>query len=260
MKKMTNQEFKEDTLEMLKAFATFCEDNNLRYLLDYGTLLGSVRHKGFIPWDDDIDVSMPKEDYTKLYELLKEKDFSFNNSYKLASFDNKYNINKVYFNIIDIKTITESAYRKEKYYYPVWLDIFPCDKIDINNFDDSKIKKYVRYAQYPIFSQKNLLKRLIKDLFKPFMKLYFNKAVKLSQVNNNSNITELHNYYSPYGLKDIMHQKYFDNYIYGEFEGYKFRIPKDYDERLKNIYGNYMKLPPKDKRIGHVNNAFYLDE
>ena len=260
MKKMTEQEFKNDTFEMLKVFAKFCEDNNLRYSLDYGTLLGCVRHKGFIPWDDDIDVSMPREDYIRLYELLKEKDFSFNSSYKLASFDNKYNVNKVYPNIVNVKTITESSCRKRKYFYPVWLDIFPCDKIDVNNFDDKNIKKHMKYAQYPIFLQKNILKRIVKDMFKPFMKMNFGKAVKLSQKYNKNEFAELHNCASPYGLKDIMYQKYFYDYIYGDFEGEKFRIPKDYDERLRSVYGDYMKLPPEEERKGHVNNAFYLDK
>lgn len=92
------------------------------------------------------------------------------------------------------------------------------------------------------------------------MKMNFNRADKLCQKDNDKNYKELHNYYTPYGFKDITYQEYFDNYIYMEFEGTKFRIPKEYDKRLSSIYGNYMILPPVDKRKGHVSNAFYLKD
>lgn len=71
MEKMKPEEFKALTLDMMDHFAQFCEENKLRYVIDYGTLLGAVRHKGFIPWDDDIDVTMPREDYDRLFELTK---------------------------------------------------------------------------------------------------------------------------------------------------------------------------------------------
>lgn len=74
MNRIPSQEFKELTLDMMDHFAQFCEKNGLRYLIDYGTLLGAVRHQGFIPWDDDIDVTMPREDYNRLLSLVNNQD------------------------------------------------------------------------------------------------------------------------------------------------------------------------------------------
>lgn len=73
MERLTTEEFKSLTLDMMDHFAHFCEENSLRYVIDYGTLLGAVRHKGFIPWDDDIDVTMPREDYRRFLNMVNKQ-------------------------------------------------------------------------------------------------------------------------------------------------------------------------------------------
>lgn len=254
---MTDEEFRKDSLKMLEIFADFCEKYNLRYILDYGTLLGAIRHKGFIPWDDDIDVSMPREDYDRLYQLVKKQDYSLDKNYKIASFLNKYSVQKPYLNLIDISTKTKSLIRKEKYFYPVWIDIFPCDHVSAL-IDDRPVKKYVTRAQYSLFEEKNKVAHFKYLLTRPFMKLNFRIAEHLAKKKNKTNTKRLHNFYAPYGMRDVMKPEYFDDYIYAEFEGEKFRIPRNYDERLHALYRDYMKLPPKDKRIRHVTECYYL--
>lgn len=84
MERLTTEEFKSLTLDMMDHFARFCEENGLRYVIDYGTLLGTVRHKGRIPWDDDIDVTMPREDYKKLLDMVNKQKKVIGGTYLLV--------------------------------------------------------------------------------------------------------------------------------------------------------------------------------
>lgn len=277
MRKMSSDEFKKDCLDMLVELTDFLEKNNLRYILDFGTLLGCIRHKGFIPWDDDIDISMPREDYEKLYELLKKQDFSLNEKFKLAASKNKYNIYKPIYNIVDITTITKSSVRKKKYFYPVWIDIFPFDRVPNDPEFIKKTKAYYvktqDHATMPIFNSnrkhdfiKNIYSGIVFPFSKPWL-THFNK--KMSDITRNNPKGKYFDFsvdlmYHDDKDIDITKMTYdeslFSDYIYKTFEGKKFRVPKDYDRRLKDCYGDYMKLPPKEKQIPHFVSAYYLDK
>lgn len=262
MKKMSVDEFKNVELNMLIAFANFCEDNNLRYIIDYGTLIGAVRHKGFIPWDDDIDVTMPREDYEKLYKLLEKMDFSLTEHYKLASVRNKYNVFKPYFNIIDMRTRTKHHERREKYYYPIWIDIIPMDRFDEKNFNKIVRKKRMlfRISRIPLWDNSNkkapLLRSIIAFAVAPFSRFLMNLVDKIVS-HPNVNTTKYTTYIN---TKDIIDISEYDDYIYMTFEKHKFRVPRNYDSRLSKIYGNYMQLPPEDQRQFHFTEAYWNDD
>ena len=122
MKKMQLREIKDIELDILIAFNKFCQDNNLKYYLSGGTLLGAIRHKGFIPWDDDIDVCMPRPDYERLMKIFPN---IYMNKYKLKTISRK-NFICPFAKIIDINTRVDFKYLNniDK---NLWLDIFPID-------------------------------------------------------------------------------------------------------------------------------------
>ena len=263
MKLISKDEVKQIQLSLLDSFVTICEKKGLKYFLDYGTLLGCVRHKGFIPWDDDIDISMPRDDYNKLKKYFESNEMVFGKHIKLAYTGGKYNVHKPYFNLIDIRTITESIFRKEQYYYPVWIDIFPMD------FAPQKKSEIIRLYQmsnffreigaYPLIkiSGKYRLIKTIKQIaLKPLSNLFMRIAEGI--VSYKKTGKELIMYYHPYDIFcSIEKNDFYENATTGVFEGKKYRIPANYDERLTRIYREYMKYPPKEKQIPHTFYAYW---
>lgn len=273
MKKLTPSEFKKHTVKMLIEVTDYLEAHNLRYIIDYGTLIGCIRHKGFIPWDDDIDISMPREDLDKLYELLKKDDFSFSENLKLADTRNKYTTHNTFNKIIDINTITESKVRKKKYWYPIWIDIFPYDKIPNDEALIKKTKTYydktIKIAQMPLFNdfkKHKAIKAILGFFLTPFVDPWLTKINKKTasfKGNRYYDFTASLQYRKDYGAKGdnfYCDSKLFNDYIYKTFEGHKFRVPKDYDTHLKKLYGDYMVLPPEEKRITHFENSYILEK
>ena len=130
MKELSLEEIKQVELEILHYIDKVCKENGITYYLDCGTLLGAVRHQGFIPWDDDIDILVPRKDYEKLFGILKD-----DNCYKMIWYKNSPNYPLPYAKVCDCSTITEEREdQKVKTNYGVFVDIFPLD-----NYPDSKI-------------------------------------------------------------------------------------------------------------------------
>lgn len=132
MRHLTLQELQQFSLDILKDVAGFCEKNNIRYSLGYGTMLGAVRHKGFIPWDDDVDIMMPREDYEKFRTIYKSKLYSFIDS------RNTPDCYIAFGRVCDTKkTLASSCIPWVKKDVGVWIDIFPVDRVpdDKDTFD-----------------------------------------------------------------------------------------------------------------------------
>lgn len=265
MKRIPTNELKQIELSMLDSFKSVCEKNHLRYFLDYGTLIGCIRHKGFIPWDDDIDVSMPREDYDKLKSLFIENELLFGQYYKLSYIGGKYDIKKPYFNLVDIRTITTSLIRKEKYFYPIWIDIFPMDyhPKDLGKLqkEQDTIRRYLHWMRLPLIKQKSVL----KSIFDPFMELLsvtlFKKAEKAIKTNAKDEGVIANCFIPSVPIIETSEvSSFFDNYTHGSFEGKDYRIPENYHQRLTRVYGDYMKYPPKEQQIPHFVEAYWKDE
>ena len=126
MIKLDNTEVKKYILNILCEFAAFCDQNGLRYYLSGGTLLGAVRHKGFIPWDDDIDVMMPRNEFEKLEKILNEKKIAENLSF--ISYDNG-NMHYPFGKVINTNIKIDDSCVKDKLEQYLWIDIFPMDGI-----------------------------------------------------------------------------------------------------------------------------------
>ncbi len=251
------EELKLIELDMLKQFISICEFLNLRYYLLGGTLLGAVRHKGFIPWDDDIDVGMPREDYEifikKAPEILPNHLFVqtmhsdpgfLMNFCKLRNSDTTF-----------IETAAKTCYIN----HGVFIDIFPLDYYITGRKRQKRfqIKKQLldmRIATgfyHMPSSQKRKLKTVIAMMLTCFLtpsaalkkreKLY--KCIKKGEY--------LANHGGAWGIKEIVPQNWYAEGIELEFEGIKVKGPKETHLWLTQVYGDYMKLPPIDQRIGH---------
>lgn len=264
MKPIDINEFREIAVDLLEAFMKVCEENNLRYLLDFGTLLGAIRHKGFIPWDDDIDISMPRADYEKLIKIAADKPDLFGPDYRLTHYNKLgYSIQKGYLNLVDTRTITYSPYRIPSYRYPIFIDIFPQDYCyqDKNKTEEVRktvldIQQTIRVSMCPSPGKGvvKALRRFYRMLCRFSIVGKFKKIEKmLISIPESDTVTD---YYGE--VPCYMDIKMFDNYIYTDFERLKCRIPADYDRRLTERFGDYMQLPPKEEQVCHFTEAYWL--
>lgn len=274
MKELEPHEAKEIMLGILKYVTDFCNSNNIKYILSDGTLLGAVRHKGFIPWDMDIDISMLRNDYDKFIELWENTE-----SYTLLypGIDKKYQLG--FLKIVHNDTIAYENNRKTFYGGP-WIDIFPLDAVPLENFDKHYVKILKLYDNYRflfICGKRSSNKfiyflRTLKQAIKTMnLKLVFcspNKALKKlvtesTKFNSSKHICVTNNMVigrrtgrRKFGFnKDVV-----SNVMNGSFEGYNFKIPVHYDELLKSYYDDYMTLPPKEKQIDDHSARFFWNK
>lgn len=255
--------------QMLKRFAKVCEENNLRYFLCGGTLLGAIRHKGFIPWDDDIDILMPRPDYIKFQELSKNN--ILGDELKVCS---SYlgNLNDPFCKIFNINTIMEKEYVNDEWDRHIWIDIFPMDGLPNNELKVKFIYKKVSIARALIRTIKvkdevknkvstSKIKYILKVITKPILSVIGTKPMvkyidSLSQKYDFDKSMYVGGIAFGYGPQEKMVRS---DYIVPEkveFEGELFNAPGSWKEYLSNLYGDYMKLPPKEKQIAHVMKAW----
>ena len=234
-------------LEILKYFDKFCRDNKLKYFLAGGTMLGAIRHKGFIPWDDDIDVCMPREDYEK---LINSTNFETNN-FKILETRKSEKFVHLFAKVVNINYVNND-YDKISERYGIDIDIFPIDGLGNNKKKAYKVGKKILKKKkniYICFSENH------KFISKILLKLNINKILYknlLNKLNKNSF------YDSAYvgsivgglrELKEIFERRVYDEEIEVTFENYNFLGMKNYDEYLKRMYGEYMKLPSIEARV-----------
>lgn len=264
-------EIKKIELNVLIEVAKLCEEQGFRYYLAGGTLIGAIRHHGFIPWDDDIDIVMPRLDYNKFISYCKNHETSFD----LFA----HEINEQHFRLF-AKACSKETIVEEDYgmldYYPtgVWVDVFPFDGLG-NSYEGAKkiIKRYMRQQHLLTVS---LWKKFINGKRSVFLEPFrFAFYLMGKFVNKKKLIQKIENKYvsidfdkskycaavcGTYGIKEIVERKFFDDSIDVEFEGHLFKAPAGYDGYLTSIYGDYMQLPPKEKQVGHHDfTAYYND-
>lgn len=265
MRELTVKETKEIQkceVEILKELDRITRKHNLKYMLVGGTLLGAIRHKGFIPWDDDIDIAMPRKDYEKFKEIVsKETDE------KKYYFQDMYNSDKygMIFGKLKMKNtlLVEGTNNLPEEEQNIWIDIFPYDKTSKNMFiaKVNLIRGYIYKIIYYLKCGNKLVEHTfirkvaafvlkVLSLFytKKSCKRKFEKLYKKYELKKECNYVS---YGGTYVFKEITTKEYFDNLIETDFENNSFYIPKEYDEYLTRIYGDYMKLPPKEKQKSH---------
>lgn len=258
-RKLSIDECKQISFNILCSVADFCESNNIRYYLACGTLLGAIRHNGYIPWDDDIDIMMPRPDYNR---FIKEYN---NERYKvLEPKEGMYFFVKVY----DKNTMNIFRGIDYKKYKPIGvdIDIFPLDGI-IN--DDDIIKKLkkrndVLEMLLSLSKQPILYKGIFKSINRIIARVIGSKRIiRLIEKNCQTYDYEKSEYVIRFkntlnGFTGAIHKSAYD-IDRKKFENREFNIPKGYELWLNRFYGNnYMELPPIEKRRVHNRESYIL--
>lgn len=252
-------------IEILKTIASICEKLNIHYYIAYGTLLGALRHGGFIPWDDDIDISLFRKDYEKLISYLKEK-----KEYSWLQVLDKDNDSYYYpfAKAIDNRTLAKMEDNTTS--HGIWVDIFPLDNVPDDENEASHFLKRCLFlrgltiAMTTDFAAGNLgKKRFVKRI--------------LNVMSNVIGKKRIHNYYeqfitkykgcncksvaclsTPYTLHEQIEKSVLEPTKEWKFEDQYFTGPQNADEYLRRIYGDYMTLPPEDKRRVHSITAWRI--
>ena len=265
-RELTIKEIQQKQLDMLKLVIDMFEEKGLRYYLCGGTLLGAVRHKGFIPWDDDIDILIPRPDYDAFVELAKNQPLLPGFEFRSYSLGNSYD---PCCRIYDLKTHVERDYVNDPNDQWLWIDILPMDGCPEDEAelvrmykDVKKYKKIINLMESRVGKGRNLVKAIIKPVFKALALLFYDKR-KLS-----AKIDEICRRYDfdtsrtvagiayGYGPQERMDRESFVKPCKFEFEGLELDGPSCYDTYLKALYGNYMELPPEDKRKVHFMKVY----
>lgn len=263
-KKMPLSEQKQCLIEMAKYIDNLCKENNIRYSMMFGTLLGAIRHNGFIPWDDDVDFAMPRSSYDKLKKIFKN-----NNNSRYIWIDNLNDKDYIspWAKIVDTKTtITENG-KKQSDKYGLFIDIFPYDKLP------NKFKK-INYLQRLLANQLfNGLKRHDQKITN-LRSLSANFRGKIAHLIGKDRISKKYDKlcrkfnskaYVNYKIvsshfvdySGAIDSREFDNLVRMKFENITLNGFKNYDQILKNKYGDYMQLPPEDQRVTHDIDAYW---
>lgn len=266
MRLIDSKEVKQIQLDILENIHSFCIAGGIKYSLACGTMLGAVRHKGYIPWDDDIDIYLLREDYNKLIKSFPE---TYNEYYKLASLERDNEWDRPLAKAYDSRTILKENTTSKKN-IGVNIDIFPIDATP-NEYEEWQKYNKKRLLLQRIFAlkfvnfkkdrvwYKNLtllfVRILLSFVSKRHLAIYLNKY---SQKYNETNSCYVFENIQGIKLKRRFKKEIFDHIIDIPFENRIFKGFKNYDEYLSNAYGDYMKLPPVDKRVTHHDFEAYM--
>lgn len=251
-------EYQQILLDMLKEITSVCEELGIKYFLVEGTCLGAVRHKGFIPWDDDIDIAIFAEDYEKFVTEVPRK---LKNNYFLQEGFVIDDATRIYDNKIDIKVnvvdsdmhhpwidvlilcgMPDNIFFRKLHYFLIWLSLKIFKASNLKNVN--KRKRGLLESLIIEIISKTKISHLIdtKVTLKNLKKYLFRKQY------NNSNYTLA--FPSWYFEKEIMPKEVYGDGVMVPFETIKARVPQKYDEYLTRLYGDYMQLPPESERVG----------
>lgn len=260
-KELTLKELQTESLKILKDVHSFCVENGIMYSVAYGTLIGAIRHKGFIPWDDDVDIIMPRPDYDRFCANYKSDRFKFrcrqNDKKCYLAFARVYD---------DERTTTETMIPWCSGNGGVWIDVFPADNVSDVEMEYKKHKKtlwrkwktvtvaraatagYDKNKSF-VFNLRLFVKKTLtlNGLLTGCLLDSFMKKAKSVMVNGSSHWSQVTcmDGYEWHRTED------FSSTIIMPFEDTNVMVMNGYDNVLRNCYGDYMKLPPVEQRVGH---------
>lgn len=262
MSEIDVEQLRKVQLDILDAIDCFCKENSIKYWLDKGTLLGAVRHKGYIPWDDDIDIGLLREDYEKFAESFKT-----DGRFKFISLSNEPNIYCPYGKVVDTSTL---LVEDNKYLLSVNIDVNAYDKAPGDKplcdkmFDTrDRLRTLWNLRNEDNGSLPLGVKGFIKKLRRAVLRLkpadyYLKKMIENAERYSTAKTSKVGNFLE-YG-RCVVESSVFDETIPASFEDRTYPIPKGYDELLTAYYGDYMKPPEKAKQVTHHNFVAYKTE
>lgn len=265
MNLLTLDEIKQVEFSLLKTFDAFCRENHIRYFLSNGTLLGAVKYKGFIPWDDDLDVLVPREDYDRLITSFKDDD-----SVRLVSSERDPQYLFPFAKFCDTSTLKEETNINNGVVLGLNIDVFPLDAWD-NELEKAKREAALIQRDISCLSLSKLnkpnastaMKRLLQGVLMLICKIYTGKYF-LQQIIQKSNRKDQDGNaflgckaWCIYGAREIIPAEVFADTVEVEFDGEVFPAPIGYDTYLRSLYGDYQKDPPIEKQKTHHSFTAY---
>ncbi len=247
-------------LDTLVYFKEFCERNNLKFFMCGGGCIGALRNKGFIPWDDDIDILMPRDDYERLYKLWKNDEHE---RFKLLKTDDNIFTGNLFITIVDVETTCVKANQAHlNIPFGIMMDVFPLD-----GCPSGRLKRRLQKINAMIFSL--FLAQIVPEKHGGFMafgsrvllsifkspktreKIWRNAERRMTKykISECEYITELCE--GVYSMQNEYPKDLFASAVYKEFEGIMVPVPVGYDKYLTMAFGDYMKLPPEEERKPH---------
>lgn len=253
MQELSKKEIRKRQLEILDIFVDTCNRCKLHYFLCGGTLLGAVRHRGFIPWDDDIDVFMPRPDYEKLQSIL------FPSPFEIHSLKNKKG-HKPFLKLVD--NTTEASEKNSRQKTALWIDIFAIDSLFENDFLNAMHYRLTHFLRKGVYFGFRPRTGLVGKFFLPILKVvkispekvndFFSLLIdKISKIRPYEKGRYLGGINWGYGPNERLPREYLEKATPLEFEGKFYNAPIGYRQYLENLYGDYMTLPPKEKQKDH---------
>lgn len=265
---MTNQlkKIQQIELNILREFIRICDKYNLRYYLVEGSLLGAIRHQGMIPWDDDIDVALFREDYETFLRVVNQE---LQPPYQCRCFQFTDGYIDYIAQLADTSTLIESPYRRQKETKPLWVDIFVIDGMPSGNLS-------MKFRKFQLLSRKLFLmwsdmehyvvNRAKRPLYEKVLirvgdtlhtSTFLSTKKQLQKMDrcmksckpDDANLTV--NFMSEYKWRTIFPAEYYGEGRMVAFEDFTARIPTEAEKILQSVYGDYMQLPPEDQRYKH---------
>ena len=263
------------SLEILLKVDEICRANDIKYLLDSGTLIGAVRHKGFIPWDDDIDIAMTRDNYDKFRNLIKgnigllpdNMELILPDEYRGGAAFYDFTPRIIYLNSKRHTVNEESIYYEGKLNH-LWVDIFIIDEISDNVILDklTRLRQKIIYGlsmprrygtDYSKYSFVDKIRVGVLSFGKYFFSMpkLFKMQEKLSVKYDGKGTKRVYySNYQPDYMQVTLERTWCSEVTEIPFEGHMLMAPKAYDKVLREVYGDYMQLPPEDKRIPSHNS------
>lgn len=259
MKVIDLETIKSIELNVLAEIHNFCIQNNINYSLGFGTLIGAVRHKGFIPWDDDIDIVMLRTDYDKLISMFPEH----YGNISLASIERDKKWNRAYAVAYDNRTVKIEEIDANVDNIGIGIDIFPIDQVSDNKFKWC-VFNYIRIILLNMYLMKTIKNNSKRNIWKKSI-LLVSKFILLPLKTRQlacliSNWAQIWKYsktsFCFENVEDLFSKERLDKYIFESytelvFEKKFFKVMAGYDDFLRNTYGDYMVLPPVEKQVSH---------